>query len=113
MTADSNGQAGVNDMANWVDVDTANITTEQLTGADVYDGSNSDIGSVSELVLAADGKVDQAVVDVGGFLGMGAKPVALKMSDLKIMKQKDGDTLRVYVSQTKDQLKSLPDYKKQ
>ncbi len=102
----------MNDKANWTPVDSGTITSEQLTGASVYDGKDADIGEISSLVLAADGKVDEAVIDVGGFLGMGEKPVALKMSDLQIMKENNGDTLRVYVSQTKEQLEAMPDYKK-
>ena len=111
--AAATGAMATNDMANYTEVDTGTMTTEQLTGARVYDGNNDDIGEVSQLILAADGKVDQAVVDVGGFLGMGEKPVALNMSDLKIMKQNDGNTLRVYVNQTKDQLTAMQTYQKQ
>ncbi len=88
------------------------ITSENLTGASVYDATEQRVGEVSELILDPDGNAQQAVVDVGGFLGIGEKPVALDMTALKIMKSADSDELRVYVDQTKDQLEAMPDYEK-
>ncbi len=86
------------------------LTTEMLTGTRVYDANDEWIGEVSKLLLTDDGKLSQAVVDVGGFLGIGEKPVALDMNKLDILRQNDGTELRVYVSATKDELKALPDY---
>lgn len=102
-------------VGNWMDptegyarVERAAITTEQLTGANVYDANNEDVGRVSELVVGPQGEIQGAVVDVGGFLGIGAKPVALDYNQLDVHKQVDGDTLRVYVNMTKEQLEALP-----
>lgn len=88
------------------------ITTETLTGATVYDSTDAQVGEISELVLDASGNAQQAIVDVGGFLGIGEKPVALNISDVKIMKSADSDELRVYVDQTKEQLEAMPEYQK-
>lgn len=88
------------------------ITTETLTGASVYDSTDAQVGEISELVLDANGDAQQAIVDVGGFLGIGEKPVALNISEVKIMKSADSDELRVYVDQTKEQLEAMPEYQK-
>jgi sporulation protein YlmC with PRC-barrel domain len=84
------------------------LTTEKLTGARVYDANDEWIGDVGELVLTADGQITDAVIDVGGFLGIGEKPVALKLTDIDILRNEAGDDVRVYVSLTKDQLNELP-----
>ncbi|OWJ76387.1 MULTISPECIES: PRC-barrel domain-containing protein [Haematobacter] len=89
-------------------VKTAGLTAEQLKGVKVYDANNTDVGSVSDFVMTPDGRVDQVIVDVGGFLGIGAKPVALPFNEMDVHKQVDGNTYRVYVSMTKEQLEALP-----
>lgn len=88
------------------------ITAEALTGASVYDANDERVGEIAELILDADGNAQQAVVDVGGFLGIGEKPVALDMSMVKIMKAAESDELRVYVGDTKEQLEAMPTYEK-
>ncbi len=88
------------------------LTAEKLTGARVYDATDADVGEVSSLILGADGQITEAVVDVGGFLGLGEKPVALSLSELQILRSDNGDDIRVYVSQTKEQLEAMPDYVK-
>ncbi len=60
------------------------LTSEELTGARVYDADGEWIGEVSQLILTDDGRIDAAIVDVGGFLGLGEKPVELSMDDLTI-----------------------------
>ncbi len=88
------------------------LTAEALTGATVYDATDANIGEVGELILGSDGQITNVVIDVGGFLGMGEKPVSMKLSDLQILRNADGSDLRVYVSQTKEQLEAMPDYVK-
>ncbi|GLS88771.1 photosystem reaction center subunit H [Cypionkella aquatica] len=94
----------------YVAADATVLTSEKLTGAKVYDATDASIGEVSNLVLSADGKIEQVIVDVGGFLGMGEKPVALPLAEVDILKAADGDELRVYLGQTKEQLEALPKY---
>jgi len=94
----------------WTPVETAELTSEQLTGANVYGPNDESIGEISDIVLTADGKVEGAVVDVGGFLGLGEKPVQLDLSQVQILRETDGDELRVYVSMTKEQVEALPEF---
>lgn len=84
------------------------LTTSDLDGAKVYDRSDESIGSVTELKVGADGKITHAVIDVGGFLGMGAHSVLLPFEQLTVLRKTDGDDVRVHVDTTKDQLKSMP-----
>lgn len=86
------------------------LTAEKLTGAAAYDSNDEWIGEVSELLLTDAGDVKAAVIDVGGFLGLGEKPVELELSKIDILRADDGSDLRVYISMTEDELKALPDY---
>jgi hypothetical protein len=49
------------------------------------------VGTVQDLYLDASGAIKTVVVSVGGFLGVGAKDVAIKWSDLK--QSRDGKSL--------------------
>ncbi len=90
----------------------ADMTTEMLTGATVYGADDETIGEVSQLNIDDSGMITEAIVDVGGFLGIGQKPVALKLSELNILRADGGDELRVYVGMTKEQMEALPTYSK-
>ncbi len=89
-------------------IDREALTAEMLTGANVRDASDASIAEVSDLVLTADGQVTHVVLDVGGFLGIGAKSVALPMEELTVA-QRDG-SVRVWVNMTKEELEALPEY---
>ncbi|APG49395.1 PRC-barrel domain-containing protein [Phaeobacter porticola] len=88
------------------------LTSEELTGAPLYDSNDEWIGEVSQINLTDDGKVKSIVADIGGFLGLGEKPVELELTKMDIMRADDGDDLRAYVSMSKEQLEQLPDYEK-
>jgi uncharacterized protein YrrD len=92
------------------EADYAGLTADELQGAAVYDGNDENIGNVDELILADDGSVEQAVVDVGGFLGMGEHSVAMPLDGLQVMTNEDGSDVRVYVDQTREQLEQMPAY---
>lgn len=89
------------------------LTAENLTGARVYGANNNWVGEVSALVLAEGGKISHAVVDVGGWLGIGEHPVALSLDQVDI-RSNDGMTgdIIVYVDLTEDHLKAMPAWKK-
>ncbi|QIE56207.1 PRC-barrel domain containing protein [Pikeienuella piscinae] len=99
------------DSQQWVEADFTKLTTEDLDGATVYSSNDEAIGEIDKLLLAQDGKVSSVLVDVGGFLGMGEKPVSLPFSKLKVMQNEDGDEVRVVVDQTRESLEAMPDYK--
>lgn len=86
------------------------INTEDLTGARVYGVNDEDIGEISELLMTTDGELDRAVIDVGGFLGMGEYPVAVTMDELQIMREDGGDDLRVYIDSSQEALEAQLEY---
>jgi sporulation protein YlmC with PRC-barrel domain len=84
------------------------LRTSKIVGAKVYNNSNENIGSVEDIVLKPDGTMDEVVLSVGGFLGIGDKYVAVPFNNLKI--SRDGSSLKIMTDGTKESLKSLPDY---
>lgn len=86
------------------------LTGSDLDGAAVYDLDDRNVGSISDLILDSDGDIKAIVVDLGGFLGIGTKPVLLEMSNVDILQTVDGNELRAYISLSKEEMEALPDY---
>lgn len=86
-----------------------NVSGNALLGANVKNQANETVGEIEEVFVGTDGAIKTVVVSVGGFLGVGAKNVAVKWSDLKL--ERDGKDLRVKTNWTKDSLKAMPEYK--
>ena len=84
------------------------MTDAVLTGATVYGPGDDTVGTVSH--VHGSGSSAQVVIDVGGFLGIGSKPVLVPVSDLDVMR--DGDAVVHAVSRwTKEDLKALPEHR--
>ncbi len=83
------------------------LTSDNLVDATVYGPGDEKIGSVAH--LHGTGASAQVVVDAGGFLGIGAKPVALPVSQLNFMRDEDG-AVHATTTMTKDQVKALPEH---
>jgi hypothetical protein len=83
------------------------LTPDILDGATIYGPGDETIGSVSH--VHGSGPTSQVVVDVGGFLGIGAKPVAIPLTQLEFMRDDDGDVHAV-TTWTKDELKTMPEH---
>lgn len=84
--------------------------SSKLVGLSVYNKANEKVGDINDLILAPDGKISNAVIGVGGFLGMGEKLVAVAFSDLQLNRDADG-SMRVTINSTKEALDSAPDFK--
>ncbi len=87
------------------------LTAEMIQGAPVYGPNDEEVGEVDKLLMNDNGQVDRVVIDVGGFLGVGERPIAVSMDEVKILKKDDGDEVRVFIDATKSQLEKKPEYK--
>lgn len=73
-----------------------------------------DIGEINNIIVGRDGAVKAVVLGVGGFIGIGEKDVAVKMTELKFVK-KSGDSAEDYfivVTGSKESLEKAPTYKR-
>jgi hypothetical protein len=83
----------------------------KLIGATIYGSDNASIGEVNDLVLASDGKVNGVVIGVGGFLGVGAKNVAVPFDKLNVTRKPNSATIdKITVAFSKDELKNAPTF---
>ena len=84
------------------------LTTSDVEGASVYGRKDETIGSVQSLRIDTDGKITDAIIDVGGFLGLGAHSVLMPFSELTVLRETNGSDLRVNLDTTKEKLKAMP-----
>jgi sporulation protein YlmC with PRC-barrel domain len=89
---------------------TQNIPAGQLIGATVYGPDDSTIGEIGEVILDPKGAIKAVELDVGGFLGIGEKPVAVSFDALRVRTDESGE-LFVMINATKEQLEKAPTYK--
>ncbi|MFT4012666.1 MAG: PRC-barrel domain containing protein [Paracoccus sp. (in: a-proteobacteria)] len=80
------------------------LTQNYLTGAPVYGPGDEKIGGIAH--MHGHGADAVAVVDVGGFLGTGAKPVALPVSQLEFMRD-DAGAVHALSRWSKHELKGM------
>src|SRR5436190_1905321 len=86
----------------------------KFKGTDVLGSDNQKIGDVTDILFDKSGKIDAYVVSVGGFLGIGAKDVALPPSAFQVVKGQNNepDKLKVarrqrYVLEIRGQFRAL------
>jgi hypothetical protein len=82
----------------------------KFKGTDVLGSDNKKIGDVTDILFDKNGKIDAYVVSVGGFLGMGAKDVALAPSAFEVMPGDNGAADKLKLSMTQDQLKQAENF---
>ena len=85
------------------------ISTNAIIGASVKNANKETVGKIEDVYVDEKGAIRLLVVSVGGFLGMGAKNVSVKWSDIKFMR--DDKSVVLMTDWTKESLKAMPDYK--
>jgi sporulation protein YlmC with PRC-barrel domain len=87
------------------------VRASQVIGSSVYNDKNDKLGSVSDILLDKDAKATQAVISVGGVLGVGAKLVAVPYDKLKFSDKVDSKTARVMMpGADENALNGMPTY---
>ena len=85
------------------------LYTSDLIGATVKNPEGESLGSIQELVLdPKDAKITNAIVSMGGLLGIGARSVAIPWNE--VTPQSDGKS--VVVAMGKEELQNAPEWKK-
>lgn len=78
---------------------------ESLLGKEVANASGEKLGRVVDVLVSRDGELRAAVIDFGGFLGVGTRKVAVAWSTLRFNGQ--GPVLHM----TLDELRVTPEYR--
>jgi sporulation protein YlmC with PRC-barrel domain len=82
------------------------MQADDIIGMSVVDAEGSNVGSVTDLLIGADSGVERAVIDVGGFLGFGAKSVAVDIGELTVNQEEE----EIVLNLTRDQLDEMPEW---
>ena len=109
-TTDETKTAAI-DKSQLKEIPAGEIRSEELVGTTVYGANDENVGEIGDVVLSTDGKVNSIIIDVGGFLGIGEKEVAVGMDNLAFMTDKDGNKY-LYTKFTKEQLDAAAAYDK-
>ena len=103
--------ASTSGKANFVTTQTSDQwLASKFKGTDVVGTDDKKIGDVSDILFDKDKKILAYIVGVGGFLGIGAKDVALDPASFQAVPGKDASDFKLRLSMTKDELKAAPTF---
>ena len=87
-----------------------NQEVEGILGKEVRSIADEDMGRIVEVIVDRSGQVRAAVIDFGGFLGVGSRKIALDWNALRFALAGDARG-RITVELTKDQVRAAPEYR--
>ena len=85
------------------------ISAGNLIGSTVYGPEDEKLGNVADALMSSDGQMEAFVVDVGGFLGLGKKPIAVSIENLDLLADDNGK-ISVFTYFDKEALEKQPAY---
>jgi hypothetical protein len=81
---------------------------EAVLGSQVASSDGKAIGRLTDVLVDQDGKPKAAVIDIGGFLGVGTRRVAVDWAALRFSPAEQKN--RVSLDMTSDQIRAAPQY---
>jgi hypothetical protein len=83
---------------------------QTILGKNVRSSAGEDMGHLVDVVVDRDGHILAAIVDFGGFLGVGSRKIAIEWKALHFSPDDPkGNTITLAL--TRDQVKAAPEYK--
>jgi len=79
-----------------------------ILGRDVLSAANENMGHIIDVLVDQTGRVRAAIIDFGGFLGVGSRKIAVDWNALHF--SPDKERYRIILELTRDQVKSAPEY---
>lgn len=87
-----------------------NHEVEGILGREVLSATNENMGRVVDVLVDRGGQVRAAIIDFGGFLGVGSRKIAVDWTALHFPPPaKPG--ARITLELTRDQVKAAPEYR--
>lgn len=87
----------------------AHSDLQGVLGAAVHSNTGEDMGHIVQILVDQDGAVRAAVIDFGGFLGVGSRKVVVDWTALHFAPESQPP--RITVDLTRDQVKAAPEYR--
>ena len=98
-------------MTHFVTLQNTDMLSSNVTGIDVYDNANHDLGTIKDVAFDSSKVVKGYVLSVGGFLGIGTHYVAVDADSVKIKYDMNDKKWHANMNATKDELKNAPEFK--
>jgi hypothetical protein len=86
------------------------VDAHGILGRDVRSAANENMGRLSDVIVDRGGSVRAAVIDFGGFLGVGSRKIVVDWNALHFWNVAD-KTASISLELTRDQVKAAPEYK--
>jgi sporulation protein YlmC with PRC-barrel domain len=87
------------------------VRASKVIGSSVYNDRNQKIGSIDDILMNKNHQATEAILSVGGFLGMGSKLVEVPYNQLQFGDTRANSDNRVKLpGATKDSIMGMPDY---
>ena len=83
---------------------------QSILGRDVRSAADEDMGRIVDILVDGEGRVRAAIIDFGGFLGVGNRKIAVEWKALHFVPAA-GKRYGVVLELTRDQVKAAPEYK--
>jgi len=81
-----------------------------ILGKEVRSAADEDMGRIVDVVVDQDGQVRAAIIDFGGFLGVGSRKIAVAWNALRFLPTaKKGEHIALEL--TRDQVRAAPEFK--
>jgi hypothetical protein len=87
----------------WVSIGSA---PNDYVSKDIYNRAGEQLGTIKDVLVGPDGKMSAAIINIGRYLGIGDKEIAVPFSALQ-QQQRDGSP-RIVIDATKDALQTAP-----
>jgi len=81
-----------------------------VLGRDVRSSANENMGRIVDVIVDQDGRVRAAIIDFGGFFGVGSRRIAVDWNALRFDPASNRRNV-VTLELTRDQLKDAPEYR--
>ena len=81
-----------------------------ILGRDVRSMADEDIGRIVDILVDGEGRVRAAIIDFGGFLGVGSRKIAVEWKALHFVPAAS-KRYGIVLELTRDQVKPAPEYK--
>jgi hypothetical protein len=82
---------------------------QSILGREVLSTNGDDMGRIVDVLVDRSGEVRAAIIDFGGFLGVGSRKIAVEWSALHFPPPAQADA-KISLELTRDQVKAAPEY---
>ena len=84
---------------------------QSVLGKEVRSAADENMGRIVDVIVDETGQVRAAVIDFGGFLGVGSRKIAVDWNALRFSSDSDKKREVITLELTRDQVKDAPEYK--